>query len=196
MSLEARGTLNDALTYAVLGRTCYAKSYFKPANPKSNDQVGIRCMVKFLTQDWQNLSATNQAKYQTLADKWNLSPYHAWLRHNMQRWTSHLLPISDLTIKRTPIFQSHSCHFHKFDRRHELTLNIIDCEYDPYSAEFCLSTNSGFTPARSNAKIIINDPIQPAYDSEFNATWIAPDDATYYLKARFAMPDGTTVPFV
>ena len=194
-SLAARGTLNDAITYAVLGRTCYAKSYFHPANPKSNAQVGIRAMARFLTQNWKNLTETQQAKFETIAEEWNLSPYHAWLRLNARRWNSHQMPISDLDYTLGPIFSWQTPSFEKTGRIYELELELYEAFRVPFSAEFCLATNSGFTPARSNAKIITNNvDIQGSW-AYFYGTWLAPDDATYYMKARFAVPSGIASPF-
>ena len=97
MSLQARGTLNNVITYAVLGQTCYAKTHFTPTNPNTNAQIGVRIMTKYLTAKWAELSTNEKAKFTTLAETLNLSPYHAWLTLNGKRWAKHQMPTIDPT---------------------------------------------------------------------------------------------------
>lgn len=92
LSLEASGSIAGAITFAKWKGRPYARALVKPANPKSGGQVGIRQMFKFLSQQWQNVSAGNQATWETKADQQVVSPFNAYMGYNQFRWADFLAP--------------------------------------------------------------------------------------------------------
>jgi hypothetical protein len=189
-SLSARGTLNDTITFAKIGRTAYTKAYCTPRNPKSAGQTGIRAMVKFLTKLWSSLSTANKTNFQQLADDYNLSLYHAFLKFNLNRWTNHLPPISDLLSSYKPtgtnIIMGHIVN----DKLHTFSHGIIGESGTVLGSEFHVSTIPGFTPTRSTC-VIVSD--NTSYEPPFwyiRTIWTSPDYQTYYVKARYFLTSG------
>ena len=194
--MEAHGALNKTLIFARLGGTSYVKNYNTPANPKSSAQMGIRCMSKFLTQNWSALTEPQKAKFQTLAEEWNLSRYHAYLRFNSQRWNAHLLPTADLDSINIPSGADQIVTITKTGRLHEISHTITFEAITPFGAECCFATASDFTPAKSNAKVIINKNTGFFFFREITGEWLAPDDATYYCKSRYFLRSGNASSFI
>jgi hypothetical protein len=71
----------------------YARALVTPKNPKSVAQVGIRAIMKFLTQQWKSgLTAPNKATWDELAAATNISPFNAYIAHNVSRWRNGAYP--------------------------------------------------------------------------------------------------------
>ncbi len=195
MSLEARGTLNDTITYAVLGRTCYAKSYFKPANPKSAAQIGVRTGTKFITSLWQQLSDVMKAPFEAMGQSDNLSPYHAFLKLNTRRWSSHGLPIVIVGNDYKATYTEVEVSMDVTNRLHEITLRIKDELNGPFCMEMCFNTSPDFTPSRSTTKAFSTGASYAWPNWIMTGSWTAPDDSTYYIKTRYGHVSGNASPF-
>jgi hypothetical protein len=92
MSLEASGSLAGALVFSRWKGRPYVRELVKPANPRSGGQVGIRSMLKFLSQDWENIGASPQASWQDRADAKVISTFNAYMGFNLKRWRDFLGP--------------------------------------------------------------------------------------------------------
>lgn len=92
MSLDASGTIADAITFSKWKGRNYVRERVIPSNPQSGPQVGRRAMFKFLTQIWKESSASEQAGFQDLADQLVASRFNAYLSYNMHRWHNFLAP--------------------------------------------------------------------------------------------------------
>ena len=92
MSLDATGTLGNAVTFSKWKGRNYVRERVIPANPKSGAQVGRRAMFKFLTQYWSTISDANQATWQELAEQLISSRFNAYQSQNMQGWHNFLAP--------------------------------------------------------------------------------------------------------
>ncbi len=195
-AIEAHGSLGKTLTFGKVRKTNYAKKHTAPANPKSDAQVGVRAGTKFITQTWSGLSSAARAQWETLGESLSLSPYHAYLRINSQRWAQHRLPITDRDSTTDPSYGGLVLHMDVTGRVHTIYLAVFMPNSNPISAEFCLSTDSGFTPTRSFTKVIAGDPSPPGADWVFTATWTAPDDNLYYCKSRYAINSGNSTSFI
>jgi hypothetical protein len=85
-SLEASGTIGDAVTYSRWKGIPYARKRVIPANPKSAKQTGIRAMFAFIAAFWDSIATLDQATWDTLAASLNISPFNAYVRENQKRW--------------------------------------------------------------------------------------------------------------
>lgn len=85
LSLDAAGKLGGAIVFSKWKGRQYVRSLVKPANPKSGGQIGMRGAFKFLSQNWQNLSAANQATWEDRADASVISPFNAFMSYNQFR---------------------------------------------------------------------------------------------------------------
>ena len=92
LSLEASGSIGGVMVFSKWKGRPYVRSLVKPANPKSGGQVGVRSMFKFLAQQWQNLTALDQASWETRADQKIISPFNAFVGFNQDRYRNFLAP--------------------------------------------------------------------------------------------------------
>ncbi len=91
-SLDASGSVGDALVYAKWKGRNYVRRHAIPSNPKSPGQVSVRAMLKFLTQYWDELTDGEQADWETRAAATDISPFNAFVSYNMLRWGRFACP--------------------------------------------------------------------------------------------------------
>lgn len=96
LSLDASGTIGNAITFSKWKGRHYVRERIIPANPRSGLQVGFRSMFKFLAEQWASVGATEQASYETLADSMAISPFNAYVRANQRRWRNYKAPSWDI----------------------------------------------------------------------------------------------------
>ena len=94
-SLDASGTLADAITFSKWKGRPYVRERVIPSNPKSGAQTGRRAMFRFLTQEWSKLSDANHATWQDLADQIVASNFNAYLKEGMEYWHNFLTPSTE-----------------------------------------------------------------------------------------------------
>ena len=85
MSDEARGTLADLLTYSRRRGRNVAGRRNNPKQPQTEAQRATRIYVAWLTRAWAAISADRKKTWHNFADTPLLSPYHAYLSHNVNR---------------------------------------------------------------------------------------------------------------
>jgi hypothetical protein len=92
MSLDASGTIADAVTFSKWKGRNYARQRVIPANPQSVLQVAVRSMMKFLAQAWTDCTALEKASWDDLAKATSISAFNAYISDNMKRWRQMLAP--------------------------------------------------------------------------------------------------------
>jgi hypothetical protein len=92
MSLDASGTLGNAVTFSKWKGRNYVRERVIPSNPKSEGQTGRRAMFRWLTQNWAALGSADKATWQDLADQIIASPFNAFVKWNMETWHNYLAP--------------------------------------------------------------------------------------------------------
>lgn len=85
-SLEASGTIGNAITFSRWKGRPYARRHVIPANPNSVLQVSTRSMMRFLSQAWASVGSTPQGSWAAAAAAINVSPFNSYIKANMQRW--------------------------------------------------------------------------------------------------------------
>lgn len=96
MSLAASGSVAKTLTYAHWKGRPYVRQLVTPSNPRSTAQYFTRAMMAFLARAWAHMeafSSGSQATWQDLAKQGNFSPFNAFVKTNMMRWTQLQGPI-------------------------------------------------------------------------------------------------------
>lgn len=88
MSFAASGSIGGILTFGSNKGRNFVRQLVIPSNPKSAAQSGVRSMMKFLGQEWAQLSAGNQATWETRAAQTNISPFNAFVSKNMDNWSN------------------------------------------------------------------------------------------------------------
>ena len=94
-SLDASGSVGGAITFSKWKGRNYVRRRIIPSNPKSGAQVGRRAMFAFLSKAWTDLTAPEQASWQTIADQVVASPFNAYIKANMKRWHNFFTPTQD-----------------------------------------------------------------------------------------------------
>jgi hypothetical protein len=89
-SIEASGRFGPNTVHARIGQTCYTRTYATPSYNCTERQAAIRQSIRDITQAWQTLSPEEQATWVAPAKKIKLSPYHAYLKINCQRFIGNL----------------------------------------------------------------------------------------------------------
>lgn len=92
MSVDASGTYGKAMTFAKWKGRNYVRERVVPTNPQSAKQVGVRGLMKFLSQAWAAISAPNKATWDALAAATSISAFNAFMAHNLNRWQNFLSP--------------------------------------------------------------------------------------------------------
>lgn len=101
LSASASGSLADALTFSSSKGRAYLKHKPTPAQPRSGNQISMRAMMQFLSQQWQNLTAGNQATWAIAYPDPLLSAYNAFIKHNLNRWRNHKPPSKEYPAAET-----------------------------------------------------------------------------------------------
>jgi len=92
LSLEASGKLAGAIVFSCWKGRAYVRELVIPANPCTGPQVGMRSMIRFLSQIWAGLSSSDKADWLTRAKQTNISNFNAFVAYNQDRWRRFLGP--------------------------------------------------------------------------------------------------------
>jgi hypothetical protein len=98
MSLDASGSIAGVMTFAKWKGRNYVRQLVRPSNPKTASQLGMRAMMRFLSQAWRDIGASPQASWDELAAQSNVSPFNAFVGFNQRRWRSFALPAQTYPI--------------------------------------------------------------------------------------------------
>lgn len=81
--LDASGTIGKSIVFSKWRGRTYVRKHAIPANPKSGLQVGMRAVMKFISQIYGTLDAAVKDDWATLAAPDNLTYMNAMVRKNM-----------------------------------------------------------------------------------------------------------------
>lgn len=93
MSLDASGTIADAVTFSKWKGRNYARQRVIPANPQAALQVGTRAMLAGLSKAWTLLSATQKGYWDDLGKASSISPFNAFVQFNQLRFGQFKPPV-------------------------------------------------------------------------------------------------------
>ncbi len=81
--LGASGSLAKSIVFSKWRGRPYVRRHSVPSNPKSGLQVGVRSTMKWITQDWTNLTVAQKAAWDTLAAVTNITQLNAMVKHDL-----------------------------------------------------------------------------------------------------------------
>lgn len=154
-SLDASGSIGDAIVFAKWKGRNYVRRHAIPANPKSVGQVSVRAMLKFLTQYWQSLTAGEQTDWETRAAATDISAFNAFVSYNAKRWgryafPSKLDPATEAGTPGTLLAPSATA-----GSRSILLAVPVDTLADNWGIVIHSSLSTGFSPSRNTARQLI-----------------------------------------
>ena len=106
MSLDASGSLGGALVFSKWKGRNYIRTLVRPSNPRTQLQVAVRAMMKFLAQNWAGMTAPEKADWLLLAKATSISAFNAMTAANMVRWRQYLAPSTMTPALETGTFQA------------------------------------------------------------------------------------------
>lgn len=149
-SLDASGTVGGAVVYAKWKGRNYVRRHAIPANPKSDGQLSVRAMMKFLAQFWTNLATVQQTDWETRAKVTNISPFNAYVAYNMARWGNFDLPSKlDPALEVGVIGAIANTAATAVSRGITLSADLTTINNN-WAFQWFRSTTTGFTASRSN----------------------------------------------
>lgn len=83
--LGASGALGGSIVFSTWRGRTYVRRLSIPANPKSGLQVGMRSSMRFVTQDFTNLTTAQKAAWDTLAAIKNITQLNAHVQDTQRR---------------------------------------------------------------------------------------------------------------
>jgi hypothetical protein len=181
MSIDASGSFGGVLVASKWKGRNYMRQLVKPSNPKSPGQVANRSMMKFLSQNWAALDDGTKAAWETMAEISKVSPFNAYTKFNMDRWSNWLNPTQ------TPVFTPTTTDFVTTNwtatagvRQATLALNFTDDSGETlWGAEIHRSTTTGFTPDKSSCIAVVK--LDSGVESPYVDSPLLP--GTYFWKA-------------
>lgn len=183
-SLDASGTIADAITLSKWKGRNYARQRVIPANPKTGPQVGMRAMFKFLAQYWASQTAPNKATWNILAAQTNISPFNAYVSYNQSRMRHYQGP-----TKAHPAAEAHTLPSAPTTTPtggiHQIQLSIADGATPPQWGWMIHRGTTGFTPSYDTVLAVVPRSATPTLF--IDAPLVA---ATYYYRIRGVGDDG------
>lgn len=83
--LDASGSLAGAIVFSKWKGRTYVRKLSIPANPKTGLQVGMRASMRFISQDFTNLTTAQKAAWDTLAAVTNITQLNAQVQDAQRR---------------------------------------------------------------------------------------------------------------
>ncbi len=186
MSLDASGTLANAITFSKWKGRNYVRERVIPSNPKSGGQTGRRAMFKFLSQYWSTLLSGPQATWDTLGDDLIASPFNGYVSDNMKRWHNFISPTQ--TYPAAEIMNGSDRLLAAAvweENRVKLSTTAVTA-LEQWGIVYFASLSGGFTPAVGNGIIVeVDDDIDPR-----DTFWTPPSVATWYFNSMTFSYDG------
>jgi len=189
MSLDASGTLANAVTFSKWKGRNYARERVIPANPKSGAQTGRRAMFRFLTQAWASVGDADQATWQDLADQLIASKFNGFVSENMEGWHNFLTPSEPTPATRigTPSDNALTAAVWEENR---IKLSLAGTALgDAWGIIIFAKDGGAVTPAVGNAIVVDPDTTIAAHD----IFWTPPSVATWHFNSIAFADDGAQV---
>lgn len=185
-SLDASGSLADAIVFSKWKGRNYIRQLVTPANPRSGAQTGFRSSMSFLAKNWSGLTAGEQATWVDRAADMIVSPFNAFTSYNQKRWRNFLTPTKDdpAAEASTPATAPTGAAVAGVRMA---TVTLTDSGTPPdWGYLLFRDTTTGFTPALSNAIAFMLWDAAGA--TVYVDTPLDPD--TYYYRSRGFNDDG------
>ncbi len=190
-SLDASGSVGDAIVFAKWKGRNYVRRHAIPANPKSAGQVAVRAMLKFLTQYWDSLTAGEQADWDTRAAATDISPFNAYVSYNMSRWGRYASPSKEDPAAESDTPGTILAPTATAGSRSVLLEVPISVAADNWGVVIHSSLSTGFTPTRNTARQAI--PAESAATFDWLDFPLTVGVAVYYRFESFSEKGLSTV---
>ena len=191
-SLNASGTLADAVTFSNWKGRQYVRQRVIPANPKSDAQMGRRVMFGFLAQEWAGLPDGEKPAFKDLAENLNVSRFNAYVQFNMNRWGLFTGPSQQYPATETGTIGVPSPLQFFWSGNQVICDSTAFTVNDNWGCVLHIYNETGFTPGIANARVVI-----PKTDvAGLSIAWTPPKVETLYCRLACFTTDGVMGPAV
>jgi len=185
MSLDASGSLADTIVYSKWKGRNYVRQHVIPSNPKTGLQVGMRSMMRFVTQIWATLSLIIQDRWKVVADPLSITPLNAMVQLNQERVRQDFGSVQDPTLAEGAVEAAPTVPVATAQIK-SLKLTWVDSAgADDWCTFIYMDATGVVTPGPSNLIRII-----PTGDQQFVVTGLT-TGTTYHFKLKGCEKGGT-----
>lgn len=175
MSMGASGSIGGILTFGSNKGRNFVRQLVIPSNPKTPAQQGVRSAMKWIGQEWSQLSAPNQATWETRAAQTNISPFNAFSSKGMDNWSNGAAPQREDPAETVAVTGPPTVPTDVVTER-RVTLGWTDpVAATKFGIVVYISPTTGFTPGRNNAVAMIDVGIEQFVSQTL-------DPGTYFYK--------------
>lgn len=185
MSMGASGSIGGILTFGSNKGRNFVRQLVIPANPQTPAQQGVRSMMKYVGQEWAQLTAEEQATWETRAAQTNISPFNAFSSKAMDNWSNGLAAQSEdpAPTVTTPAEPPTDTADEVTERRALITWEDDIIGSDDFGVIVYISETTGFTPGRNNAVAVVDMEVL-----QYTTKTLTP--GTYYYRLGTFAKDG------
>ena len=101
LSMDASGSVGEALTFSKWKGRNYVRRWAVPHNPKSTGQVTIRAAMQLYAALYQTQTSTVISAFEAYAQSAKISPYNAFVQAGVKAWKSAIIVMPDGTEEST-----------------------------------------------------------------------------------------------
>jgi len=191
MSLDASGSVANTITFSRWKGRSYVRQLVTPSNPRSALQLSTRAIMRFLSQAWTpDVSGADMATWDSLASADAISPFNAYTRNNLQRWTQFTSPTQAYPAAEVGTGPTYTTPPASTAGVRQATITgTVNVLNDGWGLMIFRSLSTGFTPARDNLIGLANISAGGAF--VYVDTPLVP--ATYYYNYRSITTDGVMI---
>lgn len=153
MSLDASGTIGGILTFSKWKGRAYVRTRVIPANPKSDPQMAVRAMMKFLAQQWAGIATIDKATWDVGAEANKISPFNQYTKINLRNWRDFLPPGKKATLLRAQASAVISGTVSNDAGRYAQSVITLAAAPFNWGSIVYMSDTTGFTPNWNNARL-------------------------------------------
>lgn len=150
LSLNATGSIKQLLSFGKTKGRSFLKKSSIPKNPRTGRQVGVRSMMGFLGNSWNNQVAGPGSGWDPIANEEGFAPYHAYVQANARRWNTFQAPGQDFPILEDDAFSSFIFFLYTGGVRSIQSQALMITTDNNWGWVRFLSTTSGFATAVDN----------------------------------------------
>lgn len=158
MSFNASGSIGGLVTFGRNKGRNFARQLVIPANPRTPAQTGVRSMMRFIGQEWAQMSPANQATWETRASQTTISPFAAFSSLGMLNWSAEMAAQREDPAETvaTPAGPPTAIVPTVIQRRVTITWVDAIVGSDNFGVIVYTSNQTGFSPGRDNSVGVID----------------------------------------
>lgn len=152
-SMGASGQVGGAIVFSRWKGRPVVRELVVPSNPSTASQVSVRALMRFLSQNYANLTVGEKDSWLSLADAEAMSRINAFQRHNADRFTQFQMPRVEPTkaAGTAPVMGAQTLTAGKAQ---VAVSQAVTTPNDIWGIIVCASMSIGFTPGRTNARFL------------------------------------------